>query len=34
MKEIQQMFLDLALLVDEQDEMIDSIQINVSMTCL
>lgn len=34
MKEIQQMFLDLALLVDEQDEMIDSIQINVFMTCL
>ena len=29
MKEIQQMFLDLALLVDEQDKIIDQIQVNV-----
>lgn len=29
MKEIQQMFLDLALLVDEQDELIDQVQVNV-----
>lgn len=30
MKDIQQMFFDLALLVDEQGEMLDYIQINVS----
>ena len=29
MKDIQQMFFDLALLVDEQGEMLDYIQINV-----
>ena len=29
MKDIQQMFFDLALLVDEQGEMLDFIQINV-----
>lgn len=29
MKEIQQMFLDLALLVEEQDELIDQVQVNV-----
>ena len=29
MKEIQQMFLDLALLVAEQDELIDQVQVNV-----
>ena len=31
MKDIQQMFFDLALLVDEQGEMLDYIQINVSL---
>lgn len=29
MKEIQQLFFDLALLVDEQNEMIDYVQLNV-----
>lgn len=29
MKELQQLFFDLALLVDDQGEMIDSIQVNV-----
>ena len=31
MKDIQQMFFDLALLVDEQGEMLDYIQINVRL---
>lgn len=30
MKEIQQLFFDLALLVDEQSEMLDYVQVNVS----
>lgn len=29
MKEIQQMFFDLALLVDEQGDMLDTVQVNV-----
>ena len=29
MKDIQQMFFDLALLVDEQGEMLDCVQVNV-----
>ena len=31
MKELQQLFFDLALLVDDQGEIIDSIQVNVYM---
>ena len=30
MREIQQMFFDLALLVDEQGELLDYVQINVA----
>lgn len=30
MKEIQQLFFDLALLVDEQGEMLDYVNINVT----
>jgi t-SNARE complex subunit (syntaxin) len=30
MKEIQQMFFDLALLVDEQGEHLDYVQVNVA----
>ena len=31
MKEIQQMFFDLALLVDEQGDMLDTVQVNVDI---
>lgn len=31
MKEIQQMFFDLALLVDEQGDMLDTVQVNVAI---
>ena len=32
MKDIQQMFFDLALLVDEQGEMLDCVQVNIDTT--